>query len=878
MQPIATTPDASDECFSNSSQRQRWLSPSMVLRLAALTAFVIPIAVTVAVGGKNQHEETVGSGSRLRGRALLSIARDLGLPRLNTRATSTEGNATNGFVDTEVTNITIILEHMDLGPQEGPQSPWMFSSGDEPFVEESSNSSAYFANSKFSWNANGTGNHTCESGGSGEVSRGYVDPFHNYLDLSSPLDYTQTEASLAGLELHEFAHINTETRSEAWNVKGKAGDTRRYKNGIFELREAGEPLFRAVDVQWIQNLSYPAPAGASKAGVFEMSAYFVGKIDFIASKNEWIARLDPVGVGYVLGIVTGGSFGASSCYTANSYWITLRGFPELNEANSQIAMAGGPGARDPQFSESKQGIYPGSSPGAIAMGKTLASMAGTAVTAVTVAAVGSSIAGAGMAATGGGGPGPPGNGVSGLLKAAAFTAKVSQVPGFHTDTMKAFGSGLDPFLLRFKSPFGGNDASSGEIRQLATLSSALRQATGDNDDDDENGPPGPTTITEDLFEGTAFYSTLVILGFAVLHCIIWLVTRKKPLPTQVQCHAWMIYLFSIAMSYLYTASVLSSMQYFRSNIPYGTGKLGIYIVAATQLLLIGLGFMVFFFVIMALTFKRLRLQQVLWVPRDLLADPEMRRSATIAGEYEAEENAWFHELFQCYYNAMSGPLVWLAALELSIVFIDAVLSALIWNEKVCLGLLVSIYTILLCVFVGMMPHRDKIQGGLVCLLVFAELLCFILEFAGAMGDYATAEKCESIGVIVGFVVIALAVVIALYCDVIPTLDVLFKSLARRYRIRKYGFDPKEEQKELERGDSESRSDWSALHTDSEDSSQSERGRDASMEQAEFCMDSEALVTYNANRERETQQTMQEVFARRRTEELRRESSEHDSAF
>lgn len=878
MSHRSTNLEEEHESFVDMPQRRRWLSPSMILRLAVLTAIVIPIAVTVAVGGKRKHEETVGPGSRLRGRALLAVARELGLPRMTTRAKSVNEKHSSSFVDTEITNITVILEHLDLGPQEGPQSPWMFSGGDEPFVESSSDGNAYFANSKFSWNANGTGNHSCGSGGSGEVSRGYVDPYHNFLDLSSPLDYTQTEASLAGLQLKEFSHINTETPGEAWNVMGQAGDTRRYKNGVFELRENGKALFKAVDVQWIQNLSYPAPAGASKAGVFEMSAYFVGKIDFISSRNEWIARLDPAQVGYVLGLVTGGSFGAPACYTANSYWITLRGFPELNDSTNQLAEAGA-SYRDPQYSQTKQGVYPGSSPGAIAMAKTLASMAGTAVTAVTVAAVGSSIAGAGVAATGGGGPGPPGNGVSGLLKAAAFTAKVSQVPGFHTDTMKAFGSGLDSFLVRFNSPFAQSDGEPTEIRQSAHFDTTLRQAANGTDGD-ESGPPGPTTITEDLFKGTAFYSTLVILAFAVLHCIIWVATRKKPLPTQVQCHAWMIYLFSVAMSYIYTASVLSSMQYFRSNIPYGTGRLGIYIVAATQLLLVGVGFMVFFFVIMVLTLKRLRTEQVLWVPRDLLADPEMRRSAVIAGEYEAEENAWFHELFQCYYNAMSGPRVWLAALELSIVFIDAVISALVWNEKICLGILVSIYTLLFCIFVAMLPHRDKIQGGLVCLLVFAELLCFILEFVGAMGDYATAEKCESIGVIVGFVVIALAIIIAVYCDVIPTLGALYSSLARRYRIRKYGFDPKEEQRELERKESESLSDWSALHSSS-GSCQSETETVASPDRGEFCVDSEALVTYNANRERETRQTLEEVFARRQNGEfsrLRRESSEHDSAF
>jgi hypothetical protein len=854
MLPRGASHCHSDEWSRIGLQKRRWLTPSMVLRLAALTAMVIPPAVTLAVGGKSRHAETFGSGRPLRGRALLSVVRDLKLFGLS-RAASTKDQTNKQGIDTEVTNITIVLEHVQLGPQEGSGSPWMFSLGEAPYAATSDPERAYFANSKFTWNPNGTGNSSCASGGTGELSRGYIDPYHNYLGLPTTPDYTHTAASLENLELSEFTHINTESLKESWNVLGKAGDSRRYRNGVFEIREDDNPLFRATEVQWIQNLSYPSPAGASKPGVFELSAYFVGKIDYLSSHNDWIARLDPLGIGYVLGIVTGGSFGAPSCYTSNSYWITLRGFPELNSAGHG-AMGGGSGGNR-ELANAKQGTYPGSSDNAISMARALAAIARAAVTAVTVTAVGAALTGAAVAASGGAGPAPPGSGVAGLLKAAAFSAKVSQIQGFHTDAMKEFGSGLDPFLLRFQSPFGtSNSSSDAVVRELQGMNTMVRIATNAT-----AGPHPPTTITEDLFKGTAFFSTLVVVGFLLVHMAIWLATRKKPLATQVGSHAWMIYLFSIAMSYIYTASVLNSIQYFRSNIPYGTGRFSIYFVAAAQLLLIGLGFTVFFFTIMTLALKRLRIQQVRWVPKELLADPVLRRSVKIAGEYEAENHVWFHQLFQCYYDAMSGPRVWLAALDLSIVFLDAAISALIWNAVVCLGILMSIYAVLFCIFVSLLPHRDKIQGGLVCLLVFVELLCYIFEFVGALGSYTTSEKCESIGVVLGFLVIALAVVIALYCDVIPILHELISGGMRWYRIRKYGFDSRDHENALEKKSSVSSSEWSALLSDSP--GDVDDWRSVPEDDGAFSIDSEALVAYNAKRESVMEETMREVLARRR---------------
>lgn len=868
--------------------RSTSLSRSTIWRLALAMFTIIPLAVTLALNGRQHVNRDAASNSLGNRRALLNAITNLKLKGTSRQASDNKGK----LVDTETVNITVVLEHVQVGPQ-GPGTPWMFTAGESPFTETNSTEKGYFANSKISWNSDGKGDGACSSSGSGKVSRGYVDPYHDYLNLPKELDYTHTSATLDGLELSQFDHMNTATGKGKWDVMGEAGDVRRYKEGTFEILNNDKKIFRATDVQWIQNTSYPGPAGPAKSSVFEVSAYFVGEIDIIDSDPEWISRLDPSNLGYVLGIVTGGSFGRATCYTSNSYWITLRGFPEMR-ASGQAAIGAG-GDSDRGVSGSKTGQYLGSSESAISTARALAGLAKAAVTAVTVTAVGTALASAGSAASGGGGPSPAGSGVSGLLQAAAFSAKISQIPGFHTDAMKEFGAGLDPFLVRFPSPFAESPKeSTGSGRFVVgdiLRSSVVRQETAAASVDH------PSSISEELFTGCAFWCTIVIVCFGFLHALIWLATRKKPIPVQVKSHAWMVYLFSIAMSYIYTASVLASIQYFRSHVPYGTGKLGIYFVAAIQLLLIGIGFTVFFFVIMVLAIKRMRSQDVRWVPKEMLADPEQRRSAIIAGEYEAEDHVIFHQLFSCYYNAMAGPRVWLVAMELSIVFLDALFTALIWNDLVCLGLLVAIYALMFCMFVALLPFVDRRQGVLVILLAFTELICFVVELIAAMSDYATAERCETVGMFLGFIVIALAVIIALYCDVIPTLLYAFHSLKRRRAIRKHGFDPAEaENEKLKAARSGSDSSWSGLLSDSEDDRSvhersvdsrektEDRGipsqdgdREIPYEGGDKQLDSDALVAYNARKESETRATMEGIFGEGESRQKQDSSSERGSS-
>lgn len=852
------------ESEETGSKQQGLLSRTNISRFIIATVLIIPIAVMVAVKGKLNRTPDQVPSQPVGHRALLSAVRELSL-RGFSRQTVKEGSASK--INTDIVNVTVILEHFELGPQAGGDgSFWMFSMGNEPFAERNGTEEAYFANTNFTWNSDGKGDTTCGSGGSGKTSRGYIDPFHNFLNLSSAPEYTHTVASLKNLRISEFNHINTVDSNSTWDTLGQAGDSRRYKHGVFDITEDDTPLLRASDVQWIQNLTYPAPAGASSPGVFELSAYFVAKVDVMTSNPEWVKKLDPLGLGYILGIVTGGSFGPPTCYTSNSYWVTLRGFPDF-KTSRQTSNSG-----FPLTGPKKAGNYPGSPENAVAMARAMAGLASQAVTAVTVAAVGSSVASAAVAATGGQAPSPPSGGVVNLLKTAAFAAKLSQIPGFHTDTMQAFGSGLDPFLVRFNLPF----LSGPKLAEVATRTVDFLGDVVHQDRDEESGPPPPSTISGDLFKGNAFCCTLIILLFALVQLCIWFATRQKPIEVRVGSQAWMVYLFSVIMSYIYTGSVLASMQYFRSNIPYGTGKAGIYFVAGCQLLLIGIGFTVFFSTIMVMALKQLRRDKVRWVPKQLLADPDLRRSATIAGEYEAGNKVWFHQLFQCYYNQMSGPRVWLAVMELSIVFIDALLTALVWNQIVCLSLLISLYASMLILFVALSPHRNKVQGILVILLVLTELLAFVFELIGSLGDFATAETCESGATILGFLAIAFAVVIAIYCDVIPTAQHFYGVIKKRYTPTK-DLDLDLEENEQHDYKSASGSDWSGLY--SSDGHSEDRPENAP---GEYPRDSNALVAYNAEREARTDETLANIFDNRENgedkERPKETSSVHDSAF
>lgn len=776
---------------------------------------------------------------------------------------STSGPSTSaadtslGAINVETTNLTVILENLEVDT-EGGSGPWMYTKGSSPFAEVENDANAVFANTKLSWNDDGRGNGSCSSGGSGRISRGYVDPYNFYLGLDNPPDLRTLTVELRNLSLSDFWHVNTVNHGGTWNTMGEAGDSRRYSHGIFKLVANGTTLLSTRNVQWVQNLSYPGPIGESTAGTFGVGGYFVAQIQSSGSDKEWTRRLDPHAVGYVLGILTAASFGPPNCVSSNSYWISLRGFPTLHSEASESSA--GSLIADGDRDGAKVGIYKGSSDKQIATAQALSSLSkGLVFTAVGVAVGGAFSSAVSAALSPGLNSGPPGQGVARLLGTSAFIAKVKEIRGFHSDAMTEFGDGLRVFIGKVEWPWSTREPLArfasfglgGLSRDEPTLipsSSATTLHEVVRQDGESTG-----SVSDELFGGCAFYTTLIVVGFLLVHFSIWLATRRKPLVEQVAPHAWMIYLFSIVMSHVYTGAVLNSMQYMRSHVGNGTGKVGLYIVAVLQLLLIGLGFLFFFIAIMVLAAKRLRRNAVIWVPRQEMADPRMRRSAFIAGEYKGGDNT-FHRLFECYYSSLAGPRVWIASIELSIVFLDAICTAVIWNEKVCLGVLVSVYAVLFATFLVLSPFVDKIEGTLVLLLGVVELLVLVMEFMGALGDYDTAEFMEFGALVLGFVAIGLAVFTAVYCDLIPILSSLWATIRRRFH-REVVVDG-----QRSGPGSDMDSDWSGVSRSISASTQSlpqSEGSSSGIEHKALQVD--ALVAYNAEREKEVRTLLTGMF-------------------
>lgn len=685
-------------------------------------------------------------------------------------------------LDVERTNITVVLEHLQLSGEDSSNAPWMYTEGDSPFLESDNQSKNVHGFTRITWNDDGRGNGSCGSGGSGKQTRGYLDPFHNHISINDGVDFTGTKIELHNLSLTEFYHMNTIERDGNWKIMGRAGDSRRYKFGTFRMSTSEKVLIDATNVQWLQNVSYPRPIGEAPPESMYVGGYFVGEINEFGSDEEWVSQLDPHGIGYILGILTAASFGPSLCITSNTYWVTLRGFPNLYDA--QITKPYFPSIyNDSRRSGAKSGVYRGSNESTIRTAQTLANLSITVVTTAVSAAV---VTAAGSAAAAVIAPSaitaPPGSGMFRMVTNTAFVARINEVYGFHSDAMAEFGDGLKPFIGKLEFPFSSGQLEESSVGRWlmrtfdiqGTPSLDMLSIRQEEEDD--------TTITDSIFSGCALYTSAAVLGFLALHLLIWISTRKRPIERQLTAHAWMVYIFSIVMSYVFTAAVLNAAQYLRSHIGKGTGKRGLFAIAFLQLFFIGFGFTAFFLTIMYLALRRVQKQKVKWVPREKISSPTMRNQAVIAGEYQAEENNIFHTLFECYYSSLAGPRLWFAGLELVIMFLDALCTATIWNEVICLGVLVCVYSLLFLLFLVFAPYVDKIEGRLVTILGFIDLIVMVLEFLGALGNFDTAEKMEDAAVILGFVSIGVAVLIAIYCDVLPMLSTFWSFCRRRYRL------------------------------------------------------------------------------------------------
>lgn len=679
-----------------------------------------------------------------------------------------------GRFNIETSNLTTVLENLQFDGSSG-NGPWMYSKYGDPFVQSNDSSSWARAFTQIDWNPNALGNGSCESKGHGRPSRGYLDPYNYNLDMDRPDNFLSIRVSLDGLSLSNFSHINTFDPDIPWDTPGQAGDWRKYVNGSFDIFDGEKNLLSTRRVYLLLNTSYPSPIDDTAKGPSLISAYFVGQIVIYNSDNHWVEAIDPYGTGYVLGVVSAASCRPQSCVSPCSFWVTVRGFPDLLTGTENSAVV----QNNTSSLGAKVGKYGGSNETTIRRAQSLANVSVSVVSTVVSTAIAGAVATTTVAiilpSAATAGVAVPGTGASRLIKNAAFVAKLSEIRGFHTDAMNEFGHGMKPFLLKFPFPFSSDEEPSRITRLigkwwLRSIRLCL-SGLGDNinglswterqsEDDD-------ASVSEEIFAGCALYTSIIVLGFLGIHFFIWMFTRKKPIIEQVAPHAWMVYLLSIVMSYVYTGSILNCFQYLRSHVGKGTGKPELYAAAILELVFIDLGFLFFIITIMTLAVRRLSRQDVKWIPREQHPDPTIRRSMVVVGEYDADENNFFHNVFESYYSGLAGPRIWLAAFEMVVTFLDAMFTALIWNEFICLGVLVGIHGLLFTLFLLLGPFVDTIEGRLVMTVGCVDLILLFLEFLSALGDYDTAETTEGLVMILGFLSIAVATAITIYCDIIP---------------------------------------------------------------------------------------------------------------
>lgn len=720
-------------------------------------------------------------------------------------------------VDIETSNFTVVLENLQLdGASRG--GPWMYSKYGDPFLQGNDSSVWERAFTRVGWNPGSLGNGSCKSKGHGRPSRGYLDPYNYNLALDRPENFLSIRASLDGLNLSNFTHINTVDPDFPWNRPNQAGDMRRYVNGTFEIVDGERTLLSAQRVYLDLNTSYPRPIGNAVKDLSFVSAYFVGQIVIYNSDNYWVEAVDPYGTGYVLGVISAASYQPRSCYSPCTFWVTVRGFPDLatGTENSQVVQ------NNTSSLGAKVGKYGGSNETTIKRAQSLANTSVTVVSTVVSTAIAGAVATTVVAivlpSAATAGAAIPGSGASRLIKNAAFVAKLSEIRGFHTDAMNEFGHGMKPFLLKFPFPFSSEEESSQITKSIGkwwlhSIGSLLPRPGGSDIDEFlaiRQGEDDDVSVTDEIFAGCALYTSVIVLGFLAIHFLIWIFTRKKPIIEQVAPHAWMVYLLSIVMSYVYTGSILNTFQYLRSHIGKGTGKSGLYAAAVLELVFIDIGFLIFILIIMALAVRRINRRNVKWIPRKKHPDPAIRRSVVVIGEYDADESNFFHGVFESYYSGLAGPRIWLAGIEMIATFLDAMFTAVIWNEFVCLGALVGVHGLMFTLFLLLGPFVDTIEGRLVMAMGCIDLILLFLEFLAALGDYNIAESTEGLVVILGFFSIIVGTAITIYCDIIPVSLVVWDWVREKVWLCL------QKTKLVTTVDEEDWSEWSALNTDFRD--------------------------------------------------------------
>lgn len=746
-------------------------------------------------------------------------------------------------VDSERTNLTLVVQDLEVGPQIYDAEHWMFSNTDTPFTFNGDVNNSYFANRRFSWNTQGKGNGDCAASsstngtgsaerhpteGSGRVSRGHVHDATVSLGLPPsqlPVNWANVLVAFDGFELRSFQHMNMRTGSTSgrdWAVMGAAGDHRTYHHGSVDVWEKdGSFLLSAYDVRWVQNLSYPGPFGPSNTQSFQIGAYLIGHYNMSRTSAAWASRLDPDGHGIFLAVLQSVAMSKMGCYGSNNYWFTVRPLPSAALSALAGVTAEGTGSATDGVRElpaHRRGRPIASSADAIAASRMLGQIVSIATTVLTSTSVAMVVGSAAVGAAGGSASAGPGQSVIHAVSAGAFMAQMRQVNTFHSDAFVAFSSQFDSFLLRDKAaPWSDSKgASSARIVVHALvdrLIGTVRQAV-----DAANTVPERNSIAHDLFVGCAFYATIIVGVALCIHILVAIVTWRKPLEVQLNSHKWMVYLLALALTYIFPAAVLNSLQYLLVNMKAGMGSTLLYVVAILQLCVIGIGYTIFFTLVIAYAMHQQRLKKVRWVKREEAPDPEVRQDRFIAGVYEADGDVpiigpaddvvlgldepavashastgstttqgrrsrrmhAFHELFACYYDFLRGPLVWLAVLELLVILADCIFVATINSEVLVLSLMLGVHSTLFALFLFLSPFTDKIEGMFFSLVTVLELLMIMMEFASIFSADPLAEQLNLTLVVLGFVTMGLVILCAVWTDVYPILSLVCKSLWSRF--------------------------------------------------------------------------------------------------
>eukprot|EP00183_Erythrolobus_madagascarensis_P007225 CAMPEP_0185845506 /NCGR_PEP_ID=MMETSP1354-20130828/1460_1 /TAXON_ID=708628 /ORGANISM="Erythrolobus madagascarensis, Strain CCMP3276" /LENGTH=774 /DNA_ID=CAMNT_0028545487 /DNA_START=330 /DNA_END=2654 /DNA_ORIENTATION=- len=661
--------------------------------------------------------------------------------------------------------IVFEFQNLDFGPQSwlpGFSTPWLYDEGTEPFFE-SRTDLGWYAMGNIRMNPSGTGDGSCQSGGSGVATQTQVLQREINLpdDLDSPLsDYTVSITDLT-LDPLSFEHVNVIDDSRPWNTANEGGDRNRfYEEAVFEILDKGEVVFRAVGVNYTQNLSYPQPAGPGENGQFALSAFLLGMIDLDQTNEIWREQIDPEGNGVFFAALTGTQLGGNTCFTASSLRFAVRPLTGLLPPISG-ALPSTPGQIATAGRMADAAVAMGGIVGFSALAGSLASIGVLAATGLTSAAAVS--------------VNVPGTGVSKMLRTAQYGAMFGQIKnaGF-SEQMLAFTDGLDPYMMRWDAPFSSSSgARRMAVRRHQFLSRSTARQDGDIDDD--------TFVDEPTTTNTALWSFVALLLCVVMHGIVWLFTRKAAAETQLSIHAFFAYISMCVIAWVYVGAVLVAIQYLASH-PNGSGTAGGYAAASMMIIFIGIALLALVIFIGVRAYKDYSQGRLEWVPKKEASDPSIRDSKIVAGSYYTDPENKFHAILACWYEGYTGPRLWMLFGEWVLLILMTIVTGAVAVSTVVVivvAVLAAIFTIMLLL---LHPFVDKIEQILVSLVAALEMGVAFCAIGSEFANGETVNDLNEALIIIQLIAMICTFVLAFYTDLITIFVALWK-LIKEYRNR-----------------------------------------------------------------------------------------------